>query len=146
VKPVVHAPGEGDAISIAGATIDVKVGAPGTNGQFGFIEYTAPSGFPRPPAHVLFEMIEAFYVLEGELTMQLEDETVAAPAGSFVLVPPGVRHRFSNPGGTPARFLTFFTPGGFEQYFWDMAALLGAGPPDPAALSQVASRYDLEIV
>jgi mannose-6-phosphate isomerase-like protein (cupin superfamily) len=41
-----------------------------------------------------------FYVLEGTLTMRLGDETTELPAGSFVCVPPGVVHTFSNPGET----------------------------------------------
>jgi hypothetical protein len=36
VKPVVLAPGEGEVISIAGATIEVKAGAAGMTSRYGF--------------------------------------------------------------------------------------------------------------
>jgi mannose-6-phosphate isomerase-like protein (cupin superfamily) len=37
---------------------------------------------------------EAFYVLEGEYTMYLDDREFACPAGSFIFIPLGVRHGF----------------------------------------------------
>jgi mannose-6-phosphate isomerase-like protein (cupin superfamily) len=146
VKPVVHAPREGEVISVAGARIEIKTSAPDTNGKLGVIEYTAPPDFPGPPAHVHHELFEVFYVLDGVLTMELHGETITAPAGTFVLVPPETPHRFSNPRGEPTRFLGIIAPGGFEQYFRDLASLVAAGPPDPAAIAEVASRYDLENV
>lgn len=144
MKPTFLAPGEGHALSIAGNTISFKAGAADTGGAFGFIEYTASPEFAGPPAHVHHEMYEVFYVLEGELTMRLGAETVTAPAGSFVLVPPGIPHTFSNSGTTTARFLGLFTPGGFEEYFKDLSGLLGSGPLDPAAGAELASKYGFE--
>jgi mannose-6-phosphate isomerase-like protein (cupin superfamily) len=146
VKPVLLGPGEGEALSVAGNDIVFKAGAVDTGGAFGFLEYTAAAGFPGPPAHVHRKMVEAFYVLEGELTMRLEDETVTARAGSFVLVPPGTPHTFSNPGSEPVTFLGVFTPAGFEQYFKDLTGLIAGGPIDPAAVAEVASAYDVQNV
>jgi mannose-6-phosphate isomerase-like protein (cupin superfamily) len=145
VKPVVHGPREGEVIAVVGARIEIKAGVPDTNGKLGVVEY-APPEFPGPPAHVHHELFEVFYVLDGELTMELGGETIVAAAGTFVLVPPETPHRFSNPGGEPTRFLGIIAPGGFEQYFRDLASLVAAGPPDPVAIVQVASRYDLESV
>ena len=43
-----------------------------------------------------------------------EGEEVVAGPGTFVLVPPGVRHGFSNPGSTPVRMLNLHAPAGFD--------------------------------
>src|SRR3954447_14882861 len=59
-----------------------------------------------------------------------ERETIAAPAGTYAVVPPGVVHTFSNPADAPARFLSAHVPGGFEQYFREIAA--GRTPPPGA--------------
>jgi mannose-6-phosphate isomerase-like protein (cupin superfamily) len=48
---------------------------------------------------------DAFYILEGTMTFLLGDDAVTAPRGTFVLVPPGVRHGFRNDGPTPVRML-----------------------------------------
>jgi quercetin dioxygenase-like cupin family protein len=58
---------------------------------------------------------DAFYILSGELTFLLGDERVAAPPGTFVLVPPGVRHGFRNDGSEPVRILNIHAPAGFDR-------------------------------
>lgn len=42
---------------------------------------------------------EAFYVVDGELFIDLPDETVTLGAGDLFVVPRGVRHRPRAPGG-----------------------------------------------
>jgi mannose-6-phosphate isomerase-like protein (cupin superfamily) len=58
---------------------------------------------------------DAFYILEGTMTFLLGDEAVAAPPGTFVLVPPGVVHAFRNDGAAPVRMLNVHAPGGFDR-------------------------------
>ena len=68
-----------------------------------------------PEMHVHTEEDDAFYVLDGELTFMLEDGEVAAPAGTFVLVPPGVSHTFANALDRPTRVLNIHAPAGFDR-------------------------------
>ena len=65
--------------------------------------------------HVHDDEDDAFYILEGELTFLLGGETVAAPPGTFVLVPPGVEHGFRNDDGVPVRMLNIHAPAGFDR-------------------------------
>jgi mannose-6-phosphate isomerase-like protein (cupin superfamily) len=65
--------------------------------------------------HVHPDEDDAFYILEGELTFVLGGEDVPAPAGTFVLVPPGVEHGFRNDGAEPARILNIHAPAGFDR-------------------------------
>jgi quercetin dioxygenase-like cupin family protein len=53
---------------------------------------------------------EAFYVISGELVVEVEGVAVSASERSFVLVPRGVRHRHVAPSGTS--LLAIFSPGG----------------------------------
>ena len=87
-----------------------------------------------------------FYVLEGTLTMQLDDETLDLGPGSFACVPPGTVHTFSNRSDQPVRFLNFNTPAGWEDYMRDLAAALAAGNPTSEEIGRVASRYDFQVV
>jgi len=68
-------------------------------------------------AHVHGDEDDAFYILEGEMTFFFgdEDEEAVAPPGTFVLVPPGVRHGFRNPGPGPVRMLNVHAPAGFDR-------------------------------
>ena len=86
-----------------------------------------------------------FYVLDGTLTMHLGDQATEVPAGSFVCVPPGVVHTFSNPGDSPVRFLNFNTPAGWENYMRDLGAALAKGAPSQEEIGQIASRYDFRV-
>ena len=69
------------------------------------------------PAHVHEGEDDAFYVLEGELTFEGAEGPVTAPAGTFVLAPPGVLHGFHNRTGEPVRLLNIHAPAGFDRRF-----------------------------
>ena len=49
------------------------------------------------------------------MTFLLGDEELAAPAGTFVLVPPGVEHTFANRTERPVRMLNVHAPAGFDR-------------------------------
>jgi mannose-6-phosphate isomerase-like protein (cupin superfamily) len=66
-------------------------------------------------AHVHADEDDAFYIVEGEMTFTLGERDVAAPPGTFVLVPPGVEHGFRNDGDTPVRMLNLHAPAGFDR-------------------------------
>jgi mannose-6-phosphate isomerase-like protein (cupin superfamily) len=69
--------------------------------------------------HVHLHHVDAFYVLDGTMTLQVGPELalVSAPAGTLVMIPPGVVHGFANDGPGEVRFLNFHAPGsGFADY------------------------------
>ena len=67
-----------------------------------------------PETHVHADEDDAFLVLDDEMTFLLGDDEVAAPAGTFVLVPPGVEHTFENRTDAPVRMLNIHAPAGFD--------------------------------
>jgi quercetin dioxygenase-like cupin family protein len=72
-----------------------------------------------PDPHVHHQHVDAFYVLSGELEFGLGpggSETVRAPAGTLVAVPPDVVHTFGNESDERATFLNMHAPsGGFAN-------------------------------
>jgi hypothetical protein len=89
------------------------------------------AGFAGPPLHMHPGFDETFYVLAGELTFQLGDERLAAPAGTLVFAPGETPHTFANLSGIEARVLPLCTPAGFERYFARLAAeRQGLDPPE----------------
>ena len=141
----VHLPGEGE--QIGGPTaVTIKATGEETNGSFYLGEAVVQPGFPGPPPHLHERLHDMFYVLDGTLSMLLGDETIEIPAGSFVRVPPGVVHTFSNPSAAPVRFLNFNTPAGWENYMRDLGAALAKGTPSREDIGEIASRYDFQVV
>ena len=74
--------------------------------DWGRTEILFPPGASGPPRHVHVRTEERVAVLEGELTVSLgrrRDRRVLRPGESLAL-PPGLPHRFWNPGDRPVRF------------------------------------------
>ena len=101
--------------------------------QIAVMDNTVSTGFPGPPLHH-HDFDETFYVLEGELTFQLEDELFTRKAGELAFAPRGVPHTFANLSGAEARTLIVCTPAGFERYFDRMAAERAGVDPPPEAM------------
>jgi mannose-6-phosphate isomerase-like protein (cupin superfamily) len=70
-----------------------------------------------PQRHIHRHHADAFYVLEGDLRITLDEEDRVLGPGGFVLIPPEVIHTFGNPSDQPGRYLNFHAPGcGFGDY------------------------------
>jgi mannose-6-phosphate isomerase-like protein (cupin superfamily) len=67
-----------------------------------------------PGTHAHAAEDDAFYMLEGELVFTIENDEVVAGPGTFVLVPPGLRHSFANRTDAVVRFLNIHAPAGFD--------------------------------
>jgi quercetin dioxygenase-like cupin family protein len=133
-----------------GGRMVIKVLDGDAGGAYSVHESTIPPGSPGPRPHIHRHHEEAFYVLEGELTVRVEQDEIAAPAGSFVVVPRGGIHQPSNQGTEPARVLLVFSPGGMDRFFEEAAENgipLQAETADPAArerLDAFSHKYGLE--
>jgi quercetin dioxygenase-like cupin family protein len=144
MEPIVHRPGEGEALKLGPSGTVIKVAAEQTGGALYLGETTIPPGFAGPPKHIHEHMFDMFWVLEGTLTLHLEGESLAAEAGTFACVPPQNPHTFSNDTEADVRFINIFTPAGFEQYLRDMSQV--GGEVTPALMGELASRYDFKPV
>jgi mannose-6-phosphate isomerase-like protein (cupin superfamily) len=142
---IVRGPGEGARVEMGTSSLLFKAEVADGEGHLAVMETTVGAGFPGPPPHRHLHTVDSFYVLDGELTLQVAGEAVAAGANTYAFVPPGNVHTFSNQSDTPVRVLNVMAPGGFEQYLKEAAAAMPAdGAPDPAALAAIAAKYDFE--
>ena len=143
---IVRGPGTGESIRLGSGGALFKAEGGDGDGTFSLSETTVPAGFPGPVPHRHESFADSFYVLEGTLTVRIESEPVEVGPGGFAFAPPGVAHTFSNPTGTPVRFLNLMAPGGFEQYLKEVARAAGNGASDPRVMAEIASRYDFHPV
>jgi mannose-6-phosphate isomerase-like protein (cupin superfamily) len=145
VEAVIHRPGEGERHAAGPAEVVIKATGDDTAGSFFLAENVIAAGFAGPPLHRHEKLLDMFYVLEGTLTLRLGDEILAAGPGTFVCVPPGLVHTFSNASDESVRFLNFNTPSGWEHYMRDLGEAARSGPLTPEAIGRVASRYDFHV-
>ena len=141
--PLVLSPGQGKAFTVGNATLTTKLLSEHTGGQLCLTEYELLPHFPGPPPHQHRTFEHAWYVLEGELTVQLGTEERTLPAGGFVFIPKRAVHAFANRSAAPVRVLVVDTPGGFEHYYEELQQAFGDGRAlDPALIRAIQLRYD----
>lgn len=137
-------PREGRSVDLGDFQMSIKATGEQTGGAFSLLEAEEPPGF-RPPIHVHHDAAEAFYVLEGEYLIFLEEREVPCPAGSFIYIPAGMRHGF-RVGETSSRKLNLYAPAAMVGYFDELSAALSTDEVDDEVLSQIAHRYSMEVV
>jgi quercetin dioxygenase-like cupin family protein len=138
--PFVSKPNQGERIAFMGQVSLVRASGGQTGGALSVTETRTPAG-NGPPKHVHEREDEMFFVLEGELSVTVGDETVAAPANSFVFAPRGVPHAYV--ATAPTRHLTLVSPPGFERFLHDAGEAAIAGRE---AIAAVASRYGVTMI
>ncbi len=123
-----------------------------TGGQYTLVEALVPPD-SGPPLHTHTREDEAFYVLEGELTVTIAGRPHVLTPGGFAFGPRNVEHTFRNTGRVLARMLVWITPAGLEHFFREVGVPLHPGtrepvPPTPAQIEKLlatAPRYGLII-
>ena len=131
--------------------ITVKIAGAETGNAFSQIETDDPRG-SGPPLHLHHHEDETFYVLEGEVTIQLGDERIDLAAGDFLFGPREVPHAYVV-RSERARMLCTTSPAGVEQFFVRHGvAVTGDEPPtDPVMppmdeLMRLFAAYGCEIL
>jgi mannose-6-phosphate isomerase-like protein (cupin superfamily) len=143
MEPIVFAETDGEVYETGAVRLRLLAQSP--EQPIAVTDNSVPPGFPGPVRHLHTRMTDIFYVLEGELAIELAGEWRVLGPGSFALVPPGVAHTFANRGAVPARFLNIYQPSGNEQYLKEaMKRMMEGRPWSPAEMAEVAARYDFE--
>lgn len=106
-----------------------KVLSQDTAGQLSMHEWSLPAWQSGPELHA-HNFDEVFYVLDGELEMQIHGVRHLLSHGYLAWMPRNTPHTFANAGAQPVRVLTIATPGGLENVFAALAGDLSAFPSD----------------
>jgi mannose-6-phosphate isomerase-like protein (cupin superfamily) len=109
--------GEGTARYVArGSVMLFKALAEQDNGDFSLMERSLPPGGRRPPTHRHEGCSEAYFVLDGAVSVVVDGQDLLLGPEDFVLVPRGVAHTFGNGGQGAARLLVLHAPA-LDAYF-----------------------------
>ena len=97
----------------------IKATAADTGGAMTIIEVTEPPG-AEAPLHVHHREDEAFWILDGSVTLYVGDSVIEASAGDYAFGPRDIPHRYTV-GPEGCRMLFICTPGGFENLVREMS-------------------------
>jgi mannose-6-phosphate isomerase-like protein (cupin superfamily) len=114
LEPMLTRSGEGEARWWLGRLAEIKVTAEQTGGLLSIVEISEPPN-SAAPLHVHHREDEGFWILEGDVTLEVGDATIEAHAGDFALGPRGIPHRYTV-GDAGCRMLFIMTPGGIEEF------------------------------
>ncbi len=110
-----------------------------TEGLIALVEMAVPRGFTGPPLHIHTTWDEGFYVLEGEVTVQVGENLVSATRGMFAFARRETAHTFANHSAQDARILVLLSPAGFERYLEGREA--GVPPNTRAVGPSIPSQH-----
>jgi mannose-6-phosphate isomerase-like protein (cupin superfamily) len=99
-----------------------------TDGRYGLFRWdmSGSPGGATPHYHRTFS--EAFFVLDGRISLYDGIDWRAASAGDFLYVPPSGIHAFRNESGEPVSMLILFAPAPpREAYFRELSERIASG-------------------
>lgn len=138
-KEVIRA-GEGENYNYSQDHCFIKLSSESTNGELCFVEDRIKPGFFLPRHHHKI-MTEVFYILEGELELIFDDETLVCKPGDTVTVPPNVWHAASCEKG--AKMLTIFKNGRFDAYLKKLSTMTESDFEDKELMKAVNADFDI---
>lgn len=118
----------------------ILLGGADGHDELGVVELVLDPG-TGPPLHVHPTHGEGFYVLAGELTVQVGDRIATGGPGTWAFAPKDTPHTLGNLGELEVRVLCLFAPGGFERRFERiLAELHGDSSPLELAAAERETR------
>lgn len=146
VTPTLVWPGEAAVYDqMQGEKIHILLAAERTGGAMTLFIDEVPPG-AGPPLHIHHNEDETFYVLQGELVMEVDGERTTVKAGSTAFLPRDVPHAFANLSEQTVRTLVVVTPGGLEHFFAEVEPLAMQEEPEMSAILAVAAEHGVEVV
>ncbi|MCU0919190.1 MAG: cupin domain-containing protein [Burkholderiaceae bacterium] len=104
-----------------------------------------PAGGSVPP-HRHAQEEEGYFVLDGELTLTIGEDTRTLAAGDFGHVPPRAVHAYANRSAAPVRFLAWTVGGPMDEFFEAMSRHVKRMPQDAPAMAQLTARFGVQMV
>ncbi len=132
--------GEGENYNYAQDHCFIKLSSKHTNGELSFVEDTLKPGFYLGRHHHKI-MTEVFYILEGEVTLIFDNETIVGKPGDTITVPPNVWHAASCKDG--GKMLTIFKNGQFDLYLEKLSRLSESDFENPELMKSISEAYDI---
>jgi mannose-6-phosphate isomerase-like protein (cupin superfamily) len=143
VPPGASRPGK--SVLLGGYSVSVRVSGDDNGGGFALFEVPAVPN-SGPPLHMHHIENECFYVVAGQLRVQIGSERLLIDAGGSVYAPRMIPHTWQTAGGKPVRFLSFAQPAGrLEAFLVALSTSLRQGAPDPTSMKAIFEKYEMEI-
>lgn len=132
--------GEGENYNYSQDHCFIKLSSRDTQGELCIIEDTLKPGFHLKRHHHKI-MTEIFYMLEGEMELIFDDQTLILKEGDTITVPPNVWHEASCKAG--GKMLTIFKNGEFDIFLEKLSTLTEDDFSNAAFMKAFSEGFDI---
>jgi quercetin dioxygenase-like cupin family protein len=134
------ASGEGENYDYSQDHCFIKVSSKHTNGELCLIEDTIKPGFHLKRHHHKI-MTEVFYMLEGEMELVFDDETILLKPGDTITVAPNVWHEAKCKDG--GKMLTIFKNGQFDVFLEQLSTMTQEDFSNAELMKSFSAKFDI---
>ncbi len=132
--------GQGENYNYSQDHCFIKVSSNDTNGELCLIEDKIKPGFHLKRHHHKI-MTEIFYMLEGEMELIFDDETIRLKPGDTITVLPNVWHEAKCKDG--GKMLTLFKNGRFDVFLQQLSTMSEDDFSDAQKMKSLAAEFDI---
>ncbi len=132
--------GQGENYNYSQDHCFIKLSSNNTNGELSFVEDTLKPGFYLKRHHHKI-MTEIFYILEGEVELIFDDETIIAKPGDTITVPPNVWHIAKCEKG--GKMLSIFKNGQFDLYLEKLSKMSDSHFENAQLMKSISAEFDI---
>lgn len=140
-SPQLLMPGEGEAFQMLNLIFTQKMAGDGTSNSWVSHEITGKAG-EGAPLHS-HPWAETFYILAGEMEVQLGNRKALATPGMFMYVPENVAHGFRICSPTVRVLETI--PASAEGFYRETGAKVPTLPPDMDVFQAICAKYGVRL-
>ncbi|MBD2233945.1 cupin domain-containing protein [Phormidium tenue] len=141
-RPVFLGADEGRAYQMLTHTVVRKVTTVDTNGYYALAELTDTAGSGAPLHSHPWE--ETFYILEGELEVQIGNQQQVCTVGSVAHVPANAVHSFKILSPV-ARALLLIAPASAEAFYLEVGDRVSDLETDMETMQEICAKYGLQL-
>lgn len=133
-------------LDILGTHTLIKLAGADTGNRAAVFLCTVPT-LAGPPLHRHSREDEWFYVVSGEIVVQVDGVRHTLTPGCSAYAPRGTAHAFQNFQPQTAQLLVIATPADFDNFFRELDALnQGLPSPDFAGTERLMNQYGMELL
>jgi len=132
--------GEGENYNYSQDHCFIKLSSRDTNGELCIIEDTLKPGFHLNRHHHKV-MTEVFYILEGEMELIFDKETIVLREGDTITVPPNVWHEAKCENG--GKMLTIFKNGEFDIFLEQLSTMTADDFSNEELMRSFSAKFDI---
>ena len=132
--------GEGENYNYSQDHCFIKLSSRDTDGELCIIEDTLKPGFHLNRHHHKI-MTEVFYILEGEMELIFDKETIVLRDGDTITVPPNVWHEAKCENG--GKMLTIFKNGEFDIFLEQLSTMTADDFSNEEFMRSFSAKFDI---